>query len=441
MAALSSVGGVVVSSISGISLSNFKIKNLLTCTVDSDLANKFYVDSRVSGVTNIGTGAPVLKSSGITNLVFARTLVGNGYTSANDNTQLYINYDLYDLSFPQNRIDTTSVSLPNLQDKWVGGVLAMDGKIYCVPSSYTSVLIYDTYLGPGGRTYDTTTLVGNGIVGNSGWFGGVLAPNGKIYCIPYNATNVLIVDPILKTTDTTTLAGLPGTTKWAGGVLSPNGKIYCVPYSSSSVLIIDPNRNILDTTTISGLSGTNKWRGGVLAPTGSIYCCPSDITTMLIINTNSNIPNTTSIVGFPNTANKWACGTLSPTNGSIYFAPNTETRVLIVTPPSNVVNTTTITTNFGGSKWFGATLGGNGNIYCPPQATTQVLIINPSTNTSSLTSMSGFPNTGQSFSGGVLSANGSIYFVPDDITYLGVVGSGICNVQILQAFSSYYNKL
>ena len=43
--------------------------------------------------------------------------------------------------------------------------------------------------------------------GNS-WYGGVLAPNGKIYCVPSSASSVLIIDPATNTTDSTTLSGL-----------------------------------------------------------------------------------------------------------------------------------------------------------------------------------------------------------------------------------------
>ena len=109
--------------------------------------------------------------------------------------------------------------------------------------------------------------------GSDKWNGGVLAPNGKIYGIPRSTTSVLIIDPVTNTTDTTTISGLSSeTSKWLGGVLAPNGKIYCIPYNSSSVLIIDPVTNTVDT--ISGL-GTDslKWVGGVLAPNGKIYVC------------------------------------------------------------------------------------------------------------------------------------------------------------------------
>ena len=76
-----------------------------------------------------------------------------------------------------------------------------------------------------------------------------------------------------------------GSEKWVGGVLAPNGKIYCMPYSSTSVLIIDPVTNTADTTTISGLTGNNKWFGSVLAPNGKIYYIPFISTSVLVVNT------------------------------------------------------------------------------------------------------------------------------------------------------------
>eukprot|EP01047_Picozoa_sp_COSAG01_P063661 COSAG01_NODE_8287_length_2842_cov_5.149471_1_plen_888_part_10 len=91
--------------------------------------------------------------------------------------------------------------------------------------------------GGGAASTDTTTLGGL----SSGASGGVLAPSGRIYAIPYNAQSVLIIDPVGASTDTTTLGGLSGTGgKWSGGVLAPNGRIYGIPYNAPSVLIIDP---------------------------------------------------------------------------------------------------------------------------------------------------------------------------------------------------------
>ena len=157
-------------------------------------------------------------------------------------------------------------------DKWVGGVLAPNGKIYGIPYNSTSVLVID----PATNTTSTFGSLGSGIFK---WFGGVLAPNGKIYGIPYRSTSVLVIDPATNTTST--FGSLSGNDKWGGGVLAPNGKIYGIPVNSTSVLVIDPAANT--TSTFGSLSGISKWFGGVLAPNGKIYGIPLGSTSVLSI--------------------------------------------------------------------------------------------------------------------------------------------------------------
>ncbi len=87
------------------------------------------------------------------------------------------------------------------------------------------------------------------------WVGGVLAPNGKIYCPPRSADSVLIIDPQTDTADISSITGLAGSNRWSAGVLAPNQKVYGIPFNSTSVLIIDPAANTADTSTITGLFG------------------------------------------------------------------------------------------------------------------------------------------------------------------------------------------
>jgi hypothetical protein len=80
-----------------------------------------------------------------------------------------------------------------------------------------------------------------GLTGTAKWYGACLAPNGKIYCVPCNSTEVLIIDPATDTAETTSITGLSAdTTKWYGACLAPNGKIYCVPCNSTEVLVVYP---------------------------------------------------------------------------------------------------------------------------------------------------------------------------------------------------------
>ena len=87
--------------------------------------------------------------------------------------------------------------------------------------------------------------MGASLSGGYDWNGGVLAPNGKIYCVPSNSSDILIIDPVANTATRSNMgASLSGSSKWIGGVLAPNGKIYCVPGNSSDILIIDKNSSV-----------------------------------------------------------------------------------------------------------------------------------------------------------------------------------------------------
>ena len=92
------------------------------------------------------------------------------------------------------------------------------------------------------KTFSQTTTKFGISTGSFKWVGGVLAPNGKIYGIPLNSTTVLEIDPVNQTA--TTFGSLAGATKWVGGVLAPNGKIYGIPFYSTTVLEIGESQTI-----------------------------------------------------------------------------------------------------------------------------------------------------------------------------------------------------
>ena len=165
--------------------------------------------------------------------------------------------------------------------KWVGGVLGPDGKIYGIPFYATDILIIDPIAGTASRSAMGATLSGS-----NKWAGGVLGPDGKIYGIPLSATDILIIDPIAGTASRSAMgATLSGSNKWYGGVLGPDGKIYGIPHYATDILIIDP---IAGTASRSAMGATlsdssSKWFGGVLGPDGKIYGIPRDATDILIM--------------------------------------------------------------------------------------------------------------------------------------------------------------
>ena len=120
-------------------------------------------------------------------------------------------------------------------NKWIGGTLGPDGKIYGIPFSSTDILIIDVAAGTASRS-----AMGADLAGTNKWIGGVLGPDGKIYGIPFGSTDILIIDVAAGTASRSAMgADLAGADKWYGGVLGPDGKIYGIPYGSTDILIID----------------------------------------------------------------------------------------------------------------------------------------------------------------------------------------------------------
>lgn len=159
-------------------------------------------------------------------------------------------------------------------------------------------------------------------------YGGVLAPNGKIYCIPNNASCVPIITPNLTGSDTIDLSSIQNINtstypfigsndnKWRGGCLGPDGKIYCAPFNTSCVLIIDPSNNTINLTDISGVSGS--YCGAVLAPNGKIYCAPWGGTNALVIDP---INKTRSYISLPGSSNYYSFGPVVTPQGQVCLSP------------------------------------------------------------------------------------------------------------------------
>ena len=143
--------------------------------------------------------------------------------------------------------------------------------------------IYDIISENSKIAYSTEISEFGSLPGSSKWNGGVLAPNGKIYGIPYDSTTVLEIDP--ETKSTSTFGSVSGSGKWNGGVLAPNGKIYGIPRESETVLEIDPEAQTATTFGNVEISSSGiAYIGGVLAPNGKIYAIPYNAGTILKID-------------------------------------------------------------------------------------------------------------------------------------------------------------
>ena len=177
----------------------------------------------------------------------------------------------------------------------------------------------------------TRTAMGATLSGGNKWFGGVLGPDGKIYGIPYDATDILVIDPVAGTATRTAMgATLSGTDKWRGGVLGPDGKIYGIPSGATDILVIDPVAGTATRTAMGAtLSSGNKWFGGVLGPDGKIYGLPSSAMDILVIDPVAGTATRTAMGATLSDTNKWFGGVLGP-DGKIYGIPFAATDILVM---------------------------------------------------------------------------------------------------------------
>jgi glutamate mutase epsilon subunit len=82
------------------------------------------------------------------------------------------------------------------------------------------------------------------LTGNSKWVGGVIAPNGRIYAMPNDRATILEIDVLTDIVE----FGSVGTAanKWMGGVLATNSRIYGIPHASAAVLELSPSATVVN---------------------------------------------------------------------------------------------------------------------------------------------------------------------------------------------------
>ncbi len=142
--------------------------------------------------------------------------------------------------------------------------------------------------------------------------GGVLAPNGTIYFVPYaaNRGQNLSSSGVVSTYSLVYTA----TNAYTGGVLSPNGDIHFVPYSANRGQKVNAS-GVVSTYSLV-YTGSGVYFGGVLAPNGDIHFVPLTADRGQKIS-SAGVVSTYSLVY---TAGNFAGGVLAA-NGDIHFIP------------------------------------------------------------------------------------------------------------------------
>lgn len=243
---------------------------------------------------------------------------------------------------------------------------------------------------------------------NLGWFGGVLGPDGKVYCAPRDATSILEIDPVTKTTNNWGVFPTGGN-KYNNGVLAPNGLIYFAPATANDILEFNP---ISKVSTSYNITSATSWAGAVLGNDGKMYCIPSSITTPQVLVFD---PVSKDISIFTTGLTTYYKGGVLAPNGYIYAIPYSTNKYAKIDTQNKRVTEYTFTTYNGvtGLLYDGGVLAPNGKIYCAPSNADKILVINTLDDSwyylDYAFNGTVYGSNGK-FSGGFLAPDGYVYF-------------------------------
>lgn len=306
-----------------------------------------------------------------------------------------------------------------------GGILAPNGCIYNIPYNghYT---VYKVNVNTG-----AVTSIGRCSIG---YTGAACLENGMIYAFPFSGgSSILEID---SNTDTLNqLTGFGSIPSIASAIRGFDGMLYCIP-RAGALLRFNPGCKTIETLA-SGFTAQFSYGSGVLTPGGFIYCMPIGESRILKINTNNG---TCLTIDLPSgVSGQWFSGALAP-NGCIYSAPFNGERVLKIDTSSDMVSL--VGSSFSGSdKYMGSVLAPNGIIYGIPKNTSYILRIDPATDT--VTQIASGYTFSESYNGGILTPKGNIFVMPCKPGYVRIISFGnddIINFNANTLLSPFLNK-
>ena len=406
--------------------------------------------SAFSGISKILAGDRTAISSSTGNVtVSSQTCISDilvpNWTNANHISQFSLLQDYLSAVAASNTSAASNVYIDFASgfsgaSQYNGGCLAPNGKIYLAPWNATVGRFIDP------QTNTATTFSMPGLDADSDYAGCVCAPNGKIYYIPFSTTRFRVVDPSNNTVTSYNIQIANGSFQayYAYGFAASNGKVYGVSTNGanngSSVLIIDPSDNTY--TTIGPIGGGN-YAGGVQAPNGKLYLCPRN-TIGAILDPNNNHAITTFFTPANVVSNS---GMVVAPNGRLFAVPLCVAQYTIgfyIDPSANggTLAVTFAMRNFspdGSDSGFdGAVLSPNGKIYPIPRSSTVGVVLDP--DDLSFTTFGSFAGS-IAHIGGVVSPNGKIYCFPYNATspaILSFLNNNNWNINV--ATNPFFNK-
>jgi hypothetical protein len=298
-------------------------------------------------------------------------------------------------------------SLAYTEPKFSGAIYNnVDQKVYCVPLHYWRVMVIDpvnySISDFGDVSQDAGTVAEPG--GKALYWGGCQGGDGKLYFTPYDAHRILVVDPTVENPSSRiSYIDLPATLpagsertkprKWRGGALTNDGRIFCAPYDASTVLIIDPD------TKTSAVVGGFEWLGtgaptdagkfcdAVVGSNKLVYLMPARSPYIIRIDpaettaeTLGGVLELDTKVGDHASSDRWGGACAAP-NGRIYTAPYAYPEILEYDTATGLLDRLGgsseyfASSNRDGARWRAIIPGRDGNVYAFPSWWTKVLRI------------------------------------------------------------------
>jgi hypothetical protein len=246
---------------------------------------------------------------------------------------------------------------------------------------------------------------------NAAFSGAVVAPNKKIYFIPCDAATVLVYEPATGRTSTIALPNGHAAGKYVGGVLGSDGCIYCTPFHATEMAIVDTKTDTVHMEPVR--AGRCKWRGGAFAGSNRKIYLPPDLAGVALTVDAANGNQLADFPGNPPFPKGAFSGAAIGGDGRIYFVP-LASRTCFRLDPRLPETVETFGNAPGGLAYNGGVTGPDGRVYCIPCNADHVLVIDPTGPSAVPLQLPGQkPIAGRDkYAGGVLGPDGNIYCMP-----------------------------
>ena len=233
-----------------------------------------------------------------------------------------------------------------------GAIPASNGKIYLSPFNHDRIGAINTNTHP--PTYENigdTTVTG---------YRGAVRVGDKIFFIPNNATSIAVLD-VADNESISFHGDFLGSSKWADGILAPNGKIYCIPHAANNILVITPDSPEDSYIIDDGPSIFSSDKGNLtIGPDGMIYFVNVQSTSFIYMIDPEN--DTYTRFEYGSNVNYGGCVTAP--NGKIYLIPHRANNVGIFDPIEKTLDRISLFVDVPVRQYMNAILAEDGNIYC-----------------------------------------------------------------------------